>query len=169
MFRKPSLFLSTYLSGGIEKAPEGGKSWRTTLTPFLQSLDLNVYDPLKKDRVYLQFEVTPDSFAQWKTENPEGYREFMKVCVKNDLEIIAKRIDFMVCYLDQYAGPGTFSQITWATAHGIPVYIVTSLPLHKISGWILGCEPRFFCSFEELKQELQKIYDSLPRFERSKI
>ena len=39
---------------------------------------------------------------------------------------------------------------------GLPVYLVTKLPVGQVSGWILGCASQVFSSFEELREYLAK-------------
>ena len=70
----------------------------------------------------------------------------------NDLDIVAKA-DYLVCYFDEHGlkGGGTSGELTFAFRNGIPVYMVTSLPVGEISGWILGCCARIFDNFTELK------------------
>ena len=37
--------MRAYLSGSIEYSPDFGRSWRAELTPFLQGLGHEIYDP----------------------------------------------------------------------------------------------------------------------------
>ena len=151
--------LSTYLSGGMEAALDGGAIWREELTPFLQKeLGLTVYDPVvlgQRLRARRYQNHADLSFSLWKTQNLGSFIDYMKQCVISDVDIITRRIDFMICYWDEYSGAGTISQITIAREHDIPVYLVTKTSPQDLSGWILGCEPILFTSFEQLKQHLK--------------
>ena len=41
---------------------------------------------------------------------------------------------------------------------GIPVYLVTAMPVETISGWVLGCTDRIFPDFEQLESFLAATY-----------
>ena len=155
------MFLSTYLSGGIEIAPDSGIPWRNKITPFLtQQLNLLVYDPCKISKNLQQKKnLTFSSYQEWKKANIQSFTEYMKQCVKVDSQIIKNRIDFMIVYWDKYCGTGTISQIALAKEYNIPTYMVTKMKLNQIGGWILGCEPTIFENFEDLKCHLIQLHN----------
>lgn len=56
------------------------------------------------------------------------------------------------------ASGGTSAELTFAHRRGIPVYLVTDVPLEEISGWMLACADRVFANVEELKKFLVERY-----------
>jgi hypothetical protein len=73
-----------------------------------------------------------------------------------DLELIENHADYLICYWDSPGAQsgGTSAELTVAHRKGIPVYLVTPLPLEQISGWMLGCSDHVFASVEQLKEFL---------------
>lgn len=160
-----------YLSGSIEFADDGGKAWRRELTPFLeQTLRHQVYDPAADERKNLT-EEEARHFRRWKTRDLDRFRQTVRKIINWDLDRIQNQADYLICYWDRQAsrGAGTQAELTAAYRKGIPVYLVTEVPVAEISGWILGCADKVFAGFDELKAFLTKTYareepeDKLPR------
>jgi hypothetical protein len=47
-------------------------------------------------------------------------------------------------------GAGTKGEVTIAKHFGKPVYLVTSMRLEEIPGWVLACVTKIFSRFEDL-------------------
>jgi hypothetical protein len=148
-----------YLSGSIEYSPDHGKAWRAALTPFLRSLGHDVYDPAEDEKKNLT-EVERHEFRGWKHSDLPRFQETIRKIIAYDLDWIEHRSDYIVAYWDEYASRGAGSQAELSLAHrrGIPVYLVTELPLGDVSGWILGCASEVFSSFGQLKQFMTERY-----------
>ncbi|MFQ5695865.1 MAG: hypothetical protein ACE5HB_07745, partial [Terriglobia bacterium] len=149
-----------YLSGSIEFAQDGGKGWRRHLRPFLeQTLGHQVYDPAEDEKKNLSEEEVAH-FRSWKTTDLKRFRRTVRKIIDFDLELIQERADYVVCYWDAGAGrgAGTQAELTAAYRKGIPVYLVTELPVEEVSGWVLGCAEKLFASFEELRSHLLATY-----------
>ena len=148
-----------YLSGSIEYSPDHGKAWRAELTPFLRSLGHDVYDPAEDEKKNLT-EVERSEFRGWKHSDLPRFQQTIRKIIAYDLDWIEHRSDYIVAYWDEYASRGAGSQAELSFAHrlGIPVYLVTGLPLGSVSGWILGCASEVFTSFEQLKQFMMNRY-----------
>lgn len=149
-----------YLCGPIEFAPDGGKTWRRTLTPFLrEQLGHSVYDPAEDERKNLTEEEVAN-FRQWKSSNRALFRNVLRKIIQFDLDLIENRADYLICHWDAsaVASGGTSGEITVAYRRGIPVYLVTPQPVEQISGWILGCVDRVFASVETLMKFLAERY-----------
>jgi hypothetical protein len=140
-----------YLAGAIEYAPDYGKGWRREITPFLRSLGHEVYDPAEDERKSLSREEQ-ENLRAWKHTNLDRFQSTVRKIIYFDLDIVSQA-DYLVCYFDENGlkSGGTSGELTFAFSKGIPVYMVTSLPLEEISGWILGCCARVFGNFAELK------------------
>lgn len=149
-----------FLCGGMEYAPEAGRQWRERMRLWLQdNLNHSVYDPTDEARRLLSEEEFR-SLSAWKAADLERYRKVLRLIINRDLDVMANRADYVVCFWDEAAarGGGTQAELTAAYRKGIPVYFVTAMPLEKISGWILGCTDKIFSTFEELKPFLAAAY-----------
>lgn len=148
-----------YLSGSIEYSPDHGKAWRAALTPFLRSLGHDVYDPAEDEKKNLS-DIERSQFRAWKHSDLPRFQQTIRKIIAYDLDWIEHRSDYIVAYWDEYASKGAGSQAELSLAHrrGIPVYLVTELPLGNVSGWILGCASEVFSSFEQLRQFLSARY-----------
>jgi hypothetical protein len=145
-----------YLTGAIEYAPDKGRGWRAALTPFLRELGHEVYDPAEDVRKNLTDEEMK-CFRGWKQSDPSRFREVIRKIIAWDLDWVELKCGAIVAFWDEYAqrGAGSGAELTIAHRRGIPVYLVTGMPLVQISGWILGCATEVFSSFEELHEFLR--------------
>lgn len=148
-----------YLSGAIEYSPDHGKTWRAELTPFLRSLGHEVYDPAEDETKNLT-DAERLEFRGWKRSDLPRFQQTIRKIIAYDLDWIEYRCDYIVAFWDEYAGRGAGSQAELTLAHrrGIPVYLVTELPLGSVSGWILGCASEVFAGFDQLKSFLTSRY-----------
>jgi nucleoside 2-deoxyribosyltransferase len=144
----------------MEYAPEGGRQWRERTRSWLQEhLNHRVYDPTEEARRILSDEELRHLPA-WKAGDLERYRKVMRFVISHDLNVMANQADYVVCLWDEAAarGAGTQAEITAAFRKGIPVYLVTEIPLEQVSGWVLGCADKVLPNFEELKAFLAATY-----------
>ena len=149
-----------YLCGPIEFAADGGKLWRRKLTPFLrEKLGHRVYDPAEDEKKNLSDEEVA-CFREWKATDLERFRRVVRKIIQFDLDLIENKADYVICYWDASGGQsgGTPAELTVAYRKGIPVYLVSELPLEQISGWMLWCADRVFTSLDDLKKFLTTRY-----------
>lgn len=149
-----------YLCGPIEFAADGGKLWRRKLTPFLrEKLGHRVYDPAEDEKKNLTDEEAAN-FRDWKATDLERFRRVVRKIIQFDLDLIENKADYLICYWDSSGSQsgGTPAELTVAYRKGIPVYLVSELPLDQISGWMLGCADRVFPSLDDLKKFLAERY-----------
>jgi hypothetical protein len=154
-----SHFMLAYLCGSIEYSPDHGKAWRAAITPFLESLGHNVYDPAQDEKKNLTDEEVQE-FRSWKIHDLHRFQGTIRKIIDYDLDWIENKCDYIVAYWDEYAGrgAGTQGELTLAYRRGIPVYIVSAVPVSQVSGWILGCATDVFKDFGELKNFLLLKY-----------
>ncbi|MBI2681828.1 MAG: hypothetical protein HYX26_01165 [Acidobacteriales bacterium] len=147
--------MRVYLSGAIEYAPGHGRAWRARITPVLESLGHSVYDPALDAKKNLTDEELAD-FRSWKMTDLPRFQQAVRKIIAWDLDWIAHRTDFVVCYWDEHCGrgAGTQGELTFAHRQDIPVYLVAGMPLEQISGWILACSTEVFQDFDALQQYL---------------
>src|SRR5205814_4433496 len=144
--------MRAYLSGAIEYAPDHGRAWRASITPFLKSIGHGVYDPVQDEKKNLTDEELAN-FRNWKTSDLPRFQQTIRKIIAWDLDQIEQRTDYVVCHWDEHVlkGAGTQAELTFAHRFGIPVYLVAAMPIERVSGWILGCSTEVFLSFEQLQ------------------
>ena len=144
--------MRAYLSGAIEYAPDHGRAWRSAITPFLESLGHDVYDPARDEKKNLSDEEIAN-FRAWKSADLPRFQQTIRKIIAWDLDRIEHQTDYLLCYWDEHVlkGAGTQAELTFAHRLGIPVYLVAAMPIERISGWILGCSTEVFSSFEQLQ------------------
>lgn len=152
--------MKAYLAGAIEYAPDKGKAWRDDMADFLASeLQHDCYHPLREEDRYL-IPHESKNFRSYKTTNLPEFQRIVRKLIRGDLQSLATDTDYIICLWDRYAerGGGTYGELTFAFYQGIPVYMVSRLPIAEITGWILGCATEIFTDFEELKRFLKRKY-----------
>lgn len=145
-----------YLAGSIEYSPDLGKGWRAQITPVLQALGHDVYNPAEDELKNLT-ETEAREFRSWKNNDLPRFRRTVQKIIAYDLDLIEQRCDAVVCYWDEYAGrgAGTQGELTLAHRLRIPVYLICGMPVEQISGWLLGCATEVFTSFEDFQEFLR--------------
>jgi len=149
-----------FLCGAMEYASDGGSGWRERLRLWIQdSLNHRVYDPVVESQRLFSAAVLHDLQA-WKNTDTERFRRMMRVAINRDLDVMGQQADYVVCLWDEAAarGGGTQAELTTACRKGIPIYMVTELPVSEVSGWVLACADRLFGTLEELKSFLTSTY-----------
>jgi len=146
-----------YLCGAIEYSPDHGKAWRAEVTRFLHELGHEVYDPALDEKKDLT-EQEVREFRDWKQTNLPRFQQTIRKIIQYDLDWVEERCDALVAYWDEHAGKGagTQGELTVAYRRGVPVYLVTKLPVEQVSGWVLGCASHVFSSFEDLHEFLER-------------
>ena len=147
-----------YLSGAIEHAADGGRSWRRQIASFLaDELGHRVYDPAADEKKNLTDEERR-SFRSWKVEEPSRYQTVVRKIIGWDLDRIERETDYLVALWDEESarGGGTAAEITVAYRLGKPVYLVLGMPRERASGWILAAADQVFEDFEQLKGYLSE-------------
>lgn len=153
-----------YLCGPIDSASDGGRLWRRKLAPFLRDqLGHRVYDPAEEARKNLTEEEAAN-FRAWQTADLDRFRRAVRKIIAFDLDLLEHKADYLICYWDGAGaqGGGTPAELIAAHRKGIPVYLVTPLPVEEIDMWALGCSDQVFSSVENLKEFLAS------RFSREK-
>ena len=149
--------MKVYLSGGMEYAEGEGIHWRRNLQDWLErTLGHTVFNPNVESDKFFSSRYPNLNFRKLKKDNVPLYQEIVRHLVEIDCKEIAERSDYVICLWDEGAvrGAGTKGELTMAKYFGKPVYLVTSIPLDEIPGWVLGCVTTVFPGFDELKEFL---------------
>jgi hypothetical protein len=149
-----------YLCGPIEFGDDRGRLWRHKLTPFLRDqLGHRVYDPAEDEKKNLTAEELAN-FSRWKLNDLDRFRRVVRKIIAFNLDLVEHKADYVICYWSSTGleSGGTPAELTIAHRKGIPVYLVASVPVEKVSGWVLGCSDQVFSSLEGLKEYLAARY-----------
>ena len=127
-----------YLAGGMEKAEGWGQKWREEFTPWLRDLGYEPYNPMEAQQGHYSME----ELKELKATSIRKYQVAMSSIIETDLNELSK-CEAVVCYLDDSVlkGAGTYGELTYCKANGIPVYACIDLPngAEDLPGWCLGC------------------------------
>ncbi len=152
--------LTAYLAGAIEYAPDNGCAWREEITRFLNTeLGHQVFNPCLEENHVL----TPEEFRhfrEWKRSDLPRFRQTVRKIIHTDLTTLLNRIDYIICLWDEYVlhGAGTHGELTLAFWHNIPVYVVSYIPVERMSSWIIGCSTELFTDFNQLQEFLRQRF-----------
>lgn len=175
--------LKTYLIGAMGKtaAKDGGAGWRQQLTPILEQYGIQVLDPNKreKEKVGMDTLTFHQKLTGWKRSGnwnlyTEGHHKvwFGTDKILGDGELIhlpgdfdfVQVSDFLIAHIEKGDMPcGTYGEACLATYLGKSIYLVTKLPIYKISdsflGWIRVSGGKVFETFSKLEQFLVLEYN----------
>ena len=149
------------LSGGMEYATGEGRLWREEMEIWLAGeLGWESFNPNRESERFLASRIPGVPFRSLKTGDPALFLSVVAEIVEMDSKDVAERADCVICYWDDGAmkGAGTKGELTIARYFKKPVYLVTTIPLVEIPGWVLGCVTKMFGSFDELKAHLLKTH-----------
>ena len=160
----------TYLSGSIDFSPYKGKAWRDELTPFLENMNVKVFNPLKHvfygtDQIDT---VKRPLMAKMLEEGRyEDLREEMKQLVRCDVRCVDLSSFIIINYNVDRHMCVTIEEMTVGNKQVKPCLIVCK-DKKKLPSWLYGRFPsdHMFSSFEELKYYLNLI-NSDPNYEFS--
>lgn len=154
-----------YLAGAIDRVPDRGNGWRDFITPFLESLGVEVFNPLKKPT---NLAIEDQSVAKHKKQLKKQKRydelaELMKNIRTVDLRMVDVS-DFLIVNLDIDTHPcGTLEEIFWANRQKKPIIIHTVQGKNKTPDWLFGTIPHsmIFSEWEGVQSYLTDINQNI--------
>lgn len=151
-----------YLAGAMDRVADRGNGWRDNITPFLESLGVVVFNPIKKpSTIGLEDETTHKHKLQLKYE--EKYDELsylMKSIRAIDLRLVDIS-DFLIVNLDLDVHPcGTYEEIFWANRQKKPIIIHMVQGKRKAPDWLFGTIPHemILSSWDQVQDYVYKIH-----------
>ena len=144
----------------MEYAQNDGAYWRKETTIWLKrNLNQVVIDPVVESKKLIKNHKEKE-FRNWKQTDPKKYVEVIRLAIKNDLDAVINKADYIICLWDEnvFKGAGTHSEVTFAYYHEKPIYLVNKLPIYDLSGWIMSCATEILDDFESLKVILKNKY-----------
>lgn len=150
--RKPQI----YLAGGMENAPNFGVAWRAKIEKWLISNGWHVHNPCTKETtIFKRRGVKGSTYHKLKTlKTLDVYQNIMRDLIDYDLSII-RQCDLILVYWDEYAKGGTIHELGYAREKGIPVVMMSRLPIKQVSGWVLGCTNDIFFRWKDIKKYIR--------------
>jgi hypothetical protein len=153
-----------YLAGAMDRVPDRGNGWRDNITPFIESLGIVVFNPIKKPTVVGQEdEITHKHKVQLKTEKRyDELSHLMKTIRSVDLRLVDIS-DFLIVNLDLDIHPcGTYEEIFWANRQKKPILIHMVQGKQSAPDWLFGTIPHemIFSSWQSIKEYLVHVNES---------
>jgi len=150
-----------YLAGAIDRAADRGVRWRDEISPFLNNLGVEIYDPLKKTGSLGIEDKNTHKYKQHlkETEDYDNLSLLMKEVRRVDLRLVDIS-DFLIVNLDLDIHPcGTYEEIFWANRQKKP--IIVHIEQEKVSApdWLFGTIPHqmIFSCWGSIKEYLDYI------------
>lgn len=134
---------SCYLAGSMEYSADNGLSWREQYRALLEDEDflgIKCILPNEQERHIIKDQ---EELNKLKKTDISKYVEIMRQFMELDLGIIDK-VDMVIVRWEGETISGTVGEAQHAYLMGIPIYLVTSKPLHEVPGWFLACFTEVF-------------------------
>lgn len=150
-----------YLAGAIDRVSDKGRGWRKTISPFLQSLGVVVFNPITKP-TEIGLEDSETHLVKAKLKSQKRYDELssmMKVIRSVDLRLIDIS-DFIIVNLDLDTHPcGTYEEIFWANRQKKPIIIHMVQGKDSTPDWLFGTIPHqmIFSDWNDIYGYLENI------------
>lgn len=147
--------MRTYLIGAMDRVIDGGIGWRSALTPFLKSIDINVLNPCNKPVVTVAKEDdgTRERIEYYKkTQQYERIRQEFGSIRNADLRCVDVS-DFVIAYINLDVHMcGSYEEIVTANRQKKPVLIWCEQGKQNIPNWLFLMLPHnhMFNNMEEL-------------------
>lgn len=153
-----------YLAGAMDRVADRGVGWRESITPFLESLNIVVFNPISKP-TDIGLEDSDTHQVKTKLKQMRRYDELsamMKTIRAVDLRLVDIS-DFLVVNLDLDIHPcGTYEEIFWANRQKKPIIVHMVQGKNLTPDWLFGTIPHqmIFSSWDEIKGYLNQINTS---------
>lgn len=153
-----------YLAGAMDRVADRGTAWRDKITPFLESLGIVVFNPIKKPST-IGIEDSETHKYKKQLKNHKKYDELsslMKTIRSVDLRLVDIS-DFLIVNLDLDIHPcGTYEEIFWANRQKKPIIIHMVQGKNNTPDWLFGTIPHdmIFSSWDDIKIYLNYINKS---------
>jgi nucleoside 2-deoxyribosyltransferase len=135
-----------YLAGAIDRVPDRGTQWRDFISPFLENLGIQVFNPLKKPT---NIGAEDQTVALYKKQLKKDKRynelsELMRTIRSVDLRMVDIS-DFLIVNLDIETHPcGTLEEIFWANRQKKPILVHMVQGKNNAPDWLFGTIPHSF-------------------------
>lgn len=155
--------MQAYLAGAMQAAPDRGATWRELVTPSLEAMGIQVFNPcLSTDTlIHQKYGFT----GTYPLDTMQKLYDMMREIVDADLQAV-EQSQILLVYFDEYVkgGAGTYGEITCArwlqSTQKEPRYIYLvrahNIKPQDIPSWVYGCVDYVFDNFNECFQHIRK-------------
>lgn len=158
--------MRVYLAGAIEKTKDGGATWRQEITPKLEAIGCEVFDPCVHTDgglVVKELGWGAFNFPAWgnlRRVDPHEYYRVGRLVRKEDLIEVA-RSDLVIVRMnkDTTGSFGTCGEMTLASFLRVPVYVFydAGVTHYDVPAWMMWCADELFNCQQDLLEKLLKI------------
>lgn len=150
-----------YLAGAMDRVADRGATWRDNITPFLDSLGVVVFNPIKKP----SSEGSEDNethATKTKLKNQQRYDELssmMKTIRAVDLRLVDIS-DFLIVNLNlEHYACGTWEELSLANRSKKPILVHIEQGKQHTPDWLFGTLPHqwFFSEWSDLTNYLLHV------------
>ena len=141
-----------YLAGAMDRVVDRGNGWRDNITPFLESLGIIVFNPIKKPTVVGQEDELTHK-QKIKLKNTGKYDEL------SQLMKTIRSVDLRLVDISDIHPCGTYEEIFWANRQKKPIIIHMVQGKENAPDWLFGTIPHemIFSSWDDIKSYLGSI------------
>jgi nucleoside 2-deoxyribosyltransferase len=154
-----------YLAGAIDRVPDRGTQWRNAITPFLQSLGIEVFNPLQKP-TNIAVEDKHTALYKKRLKKSKKYDELSEL-MRNIRSVDLRMVDvsdFLLVNLDLDTHPcGTLEEIFWANRQKKPILIHMVQGKEATPDWLFGTIPHYmiFDNWTGIQEYLTQINNTI--------
>ena len=153
--------MRTYLIGAIDRVPDGGKTWRDNITPFLESLGVTVLNPCNKPiESAKENDETRNMIEQYKaTGQYHKIRKEFSHIRNADLRCVDVS-DFVVAHIDtSIHACGSYEEIVTANRQKKPILVWCEQGKRNAPNWLFFMLPHeyIFDSMDDLMKYLNFV------------
>ena len=142
----------------MEKAGEYGRIWREEITPHLETLGYEVWNPYVEET---NVGINVKELSALKHKDFCAYQKFCQDIVDYDIKHLLNSA-LVVCRLDWAVqmGAGTYGELTVCKINNIPVYawVDRKKGEYSLPGWVVGCLTEYTAT-----KNKEHFYATIPR------
>lgn len=148
----------------MDRVPDRGYGWRDDITPFLNSLGITVFNPIKKPTGIGKEDIKVQHLKK-ELKSSGRYDELsslMKTIRSIDLRLVDIS-DFLLVNLDLDTHPcGTLEEIFWANRQKKPIVVHMVQGKQNAPDWLFGTIPHqtIFSTWQEIQNYLIHVNSS---------
>ena len=152
-----------YLMGSIDRSSDGGRLWRQNITPFLQGLEIGVFNPCDKPIYNTHINEDENFVAKvQKLKEDKLYSEvsdIMQEIVRIDLNFVDLCNFSILNIVPTIHMCGSYAEQTVACLQRKPVIVHCEEGVSQIPNWLFGvCDhDMFFDSWKQVESYIQHI------------
>ena len=153
--------MRVYLVGAMDRVPDGGKTWRDNITPFLESLGVTVLNPCNKPiESAKENDETRNMIEQYKaTGQYHKIRKEFSHIRNADLRCVDVS-DFVVAHIDtSIHACGSYEEIVTANRQKKPILVWCEQGKRNAPNWLFFMLPHeyIFDSMDDLMKYLNFV------------